>query len=318
MTACWRSARRWRTVYRRWGWGDRVWTWHEAADTRLFHPPAQRRRAARASSGSAIGAMASARSEIEDFLLRPAASRRSAARHLWRALSRRGAGDARSAMARAIAAGRPTPRAPEIFARHLATVHVPRRYYATILPGIPTIRVFEALACGIPLVSAPWDDAEQLFRPGTDYLVAAERRSDDAASSRDLRDDPALRAALAASGAGDDPRPPHLRPPRRRAAGHRRHARRAPRSKGTWREDRLLRIEPAVVLLERRRDLLSRHPARSRRARLRHHLLRTRRVRPAAASRHRPAGLGALGRLSGDRRRRCAACWPRPATPTSS
>ncbi|WP_223252112.1 hypothetical protein [Paracoccus mutanolyticus] len=25
----------------RWGWGDRVWTWHEAADTRLFHPPAQ-------------------------------------------------------------------------------------------------------------------------------------------------------------------------------------------------------------------------------------------------------------------------------------
>ena len=28
-------------VYRRWGWGDRVWTWHEAADTRLFHPPAQ-------------------------------------------------------------------------------------------------------------------------------------------------------------------------------------------------------------------------------------------------------------------------------------
>jgi spore maturation protein CgeB len=32
--------------------------------------------------------------------------------------------------------------------------------------GIPTIRVFEALACGIPLISAPWEDAEQLFRPG--------------------------------------------------------------------------------------------------------------------------------------------------------
>ena len=28
-------------VYRRWGWEGRVWTWHEAADTRLFHPPAQ-------------------------------------------------------------------------------------------------------------------------------------------------------------------------------------------------------------------------------------------------------------------------------------
>jgi spore maturation protein CgeB len=44
----------------------------------------------------------------------------------------------------------PNARAPEVFARHLATVHVPRRFYVTMLPGIPTIRVFEALACGIP------------------------------------------------------------------------------------------------------------------------------------------------------------------------
>jgi spore maturation protein CgeB len=40
------------------------------------------------------------------------------------------------------------------------------------LPGIPTIRVFEALACGIPLVCSPWDDAEGLFTPGKDYVVA--------------------------------------------------------------------------------------------------------------------------------------------------
>jgi len=51
-------------------------------------------------------------------------------------------------------------------------VHVPRRPYASALPGIPTIRVFEALACGIPLVSAPWDDAEHLFTPGEDFLFA--------------------------------------------------------------------------------------------------------------------------------------------------
>lgn len=62
--------------------------------------------------------------------------------------------------------------APCVFGRHRVTVHVPRRPYATALPGIPTIRVFEALACGIPLVSAPWEDREGLFRPGTDYLVA--------------------------------------------------------------------------------------------------------------------------------------------------
>jgi spore maturation protein CgeB len=53
------------------------------------------------------------------------------------------------------------------------TVHVPRRPYVTTLPGIPTIRVFEALACGIPLVSAPWQDEEQLFRSG-DFLLASD------------------------------------------------------------------------------------------------------------------------------------------------
>ena len=66
----------------------------------------------------------------------------------------------------------PNYRAPEVFARYRVTVHVPRRPYVRALPGIPTIRIFEALACGIPLVSAPWDDAEGLFTPGKDFLVA--------------------------------------------------------------------------------------------------------------------------------------------------
>jgi spore maturation protein CgeB len=66
----------------------------------------------------------------------------------------------------------PNYEAPNVFARYGVTVHVPRRPYVQALPGIPTIRVFEALACGIPLVSAPWDDCEGLFEPGTDFLVA--------------------------------------------------------------------------------------------------------------------------------------------------
>jgi spore maturation protein CgeB len=36
--------------------------------------------------------------------------------------------------------------------------------------------MFEALSCGIPLISAPWHDDEGLFRAGTDYLVAASGR----------------------------------------------------------------------------------------------------------------------------------------------
>lgn len=66
----------------------------------------------------------------------------------------------------------PNFRAPELFARARMTVHVPRRPYTQRLKGIPTIRPFEAMASGIPLISAPWQDSERLFRPGRDYLLA--------------------------------------------------------------------------------------------------------------------------------------------------
>jgi spore maturation protein CgeB len=184
-------------VYRRWGWGDRVWTWHEAADTRLFHPPTE--------EGTREGIVwignwgdGERTQEIEDFLLRPA-------REAGLPLDIYGVrypDEAKALLARYGVYYRgwaPNARAPEIFARHLATVHVPRRYYSTVLPGIPTIRVFEALACGIPLVSAPWHDAEHLFRPGIDYLVAP----NGTAMTRhlgDLQADPTLRAALVQSG----------------------------------------------------------------------------------------------------------------------
>ena len=59
---------------------------------------------------------------------------------------------------------------PEAFARAKMTVHIPRGPYLDRLPGIPTIRPFEALACGIPLLSTPWPDREGLFREGLDYL----------------------------------------------------------------------------------------------------------------------------------------------------
>lgn len=163
-------------VYRRRGWGDRVWTWHEAADTRRFHPPKQ---PVERHGLVWIGNWGDGErtQELEEFLFRPADEASlpldvygvrypAAALKILRRYRVRYHGWLANAAA------------PEVFARHLATVHVPRRYYATMLPGIPTIRVFEALACGIPLVSAPWSDAEALFRPGTDYLspVTANRR----------------------------------------------------------------------------------------------------------------------------------------------
>ena len=184
-------------VYRGWGWRDRVWTWHEAADTRLFHPPAVEQ----AREGLVwIGNWGDGErtEELEHFLFRPA-------REAGLPLDIYGVRYPAEALATLALYGvryhgwAPNARAPEIFAGALATVHVPRRYYASILPGIPTIRVFEALACGLPLVSAPWEDAEGLFRPGRDFLYAR----DGAEMARHLAaiaHDPALRDALAASG----------------------------------------------------------------------------------------------------------------------
>ena len=93
----------------------------------------------------------------------------------------------------------PNAAAPDVFARHLATVHVPRRFYVTGLPGNPTIRGFEALACGIPLVSAPWLDSETLFTIGQDFLMAR-NEAEMTAHLRAVRNDAGLRVSLAAHG----------------------------------------------------------------------------------------------------------------------
>ena len=55
------------------------------------------------------------------------------------------------------------------------------------LPGIPTIRPFEALACGIPLISAPWQRLRtSLFRAGR-FPLCAKWRRDDQATERSSR-----------------------------------------------------------------------------------------------------------------------------------
>ena len=184
-------------VYRRWGWGGRVWTWHEAADTRLFHPPAQEEpREGLVWIGNWGDEERSA--ELESFLFRPARD----AELPLEVYGVRYPQAARETLASYGVAYRgwlPNARAPAVFARRLATVHVPRRFYTTVLPGIPTIRVFEALACGIPLLSAPWRDSEGLFRVGTDLLMLP----DGEAMTRALREvaaDAGLRASLARHG----------------------------------------------------------------------------------------------------------------------
>jgi spore maturation protein CgeB len=186
-----------RERYLKAGWGRSVFTWHEAADDQLFRPMP-----GTAKTGDLvwIGNWGDDErtEEISSYLIEPVAELGLSAtiygvRYPETALS---------ALERAGIAYRgwtPNAEVPRIFAEHAVTVHIPRRPYVTHLPGIPTIRIFEALACGIPLISAPWNDAEGLFRTGKDYLLAR----DGAEMTRLLRTllaDEAQRKELAKNG----------------------------------------------------------------------------------------------------------------------
>jgi spore maturation protein CgeB len=163
-----------RDLYLRQRWARRAYTWHEAADVRIFRPlPGVPRRGELVWVGN-WGDEERTR-ELHEFLLQPVRALGLRARlHGVRYPP-----EARAALrASGIRYGGWIPNfsVPQLFAAHLVTVHVPRRPYARRLPGIPTIRPFEALACGIPLISAPWRDAERLFTPGEDFLVARDGR----------------------------------------------------------------------------------------------------------------------------------------------
>jgi spore maturation protein CgeB len=159
-----------RDLYLERGWTEQAWTWHEAADVRAFRPVIGR---ARRGDVVWIGNWGDGErtAELRRFLLRPAKRLGLTGSVFGVRYPQSG----QTAVRRAGLAYRgwiANHRVPLVFAEHGVTVHVPRRPYVRALPGIPTIRPFEALACGIPLVCAPWEDAEGLFTPGRDYLVA--------------------------------------------------------------------------------------------------------------------------------------------------
>jgi spore maturation protein CgeB len=158
-----------RALYLERGLTERAWTFHEAADTRVFRP----REATVEGDLVWVGNWGDGErgEELQEFLLEPVHT-------LGLRASIYGVRYPQAAREQLRAAGvayhgfLPNFQAPEVFARHALTVHVPRRPYVRALVGVPTIRVFEALACGIPLVSAPWSDVEGLFRGGQDFLIA--------------------------------------------------------------------------------------------------------------------------------------------------
>ncbi|MGI4853564.1 MAG: CgeB family protein [Janthinobacterium lividum] len=160
-----------RSIYRQRFGIDRVWTLHEGADVEVFRPlPATKEQDVVWVGNWGDGERSD---EIRQFLLDPAAAM---PQYEFRIHGVRYPENGVAALqAAGVSYGGYLPNldAPETYAASRLTVHVPRQQYAGAMDGIPTIRVFEALACGIPLISAPWKDSENLFHDG-DFLWAAD------------------------------------------------------------------------------------------------------------------------------------------------
>ncbi len=183
-------------IYLRQSWAKRIWVWHEAADTTLFYP----HKAEKKGDVVWIGNWGDNEraEELEEYFINPV-------KKLGLKAQVFGVRYPQEALKKLADAGIsyggyiPSNEVPKVFASYKFTIHVPRRFYANNLPGIPTIRPFEAMACGIPLISAPWQDSEHLFRAGKDYLMVNNGREMEAAM-QNILGNPNLAESLAASG----------------------------------------------------------------------------------------------------------------------
>lgn len=186
-----------RDIYLARGWAERAWVWHEAADVRVFLP-----RPARYYAGDVVWVGNwgddERSEEIREFLVEPV-------KRLGLKAMVYGVRYPKKALKLLEESGigyggwLPNFEVPSVFGRYRITVHIPRRPYVKALPGIPTIRPFEALACGIPLICAPWEDREGLFSPGEDFLIARSG-SEMQHQMRTLMADPSCAARMASRG----------------------------------------------------------------------------------------------------------------------
>jgi spore maturation protein CgeB len=184
-----------RSIYRERFNMQRVWTLHEAADTTMFYPKPD---TLKVRDLVWIGNWGDDErsAEICQFLLRPAEMLRN---HTFTIFGVRYPAQALAALENAgVAYGGYLPNlaGPQAYAESQLTMHIPRQQYAGAMAGIPTIRVFEALACGIPLISAPWRDSEHLFGEDDFWMV---RNSNEARAAMEALLNDSKRAEAQAS-----------------------------------------------------------------------------------------------------------------------
>jgi len=174
-----------------------VWTFHEAADVELFHPIEAEKKTDILWIGN-WGDDERTR-ELQEFLIEPAAAvpDRKVVVHGVRYPD--AALDCLKNAGIEYRGYIPNLQTPQAYAESSLALHLPRNQYSNGLSGIPTIRVFEALACGATLLCSPWQDVEGLFNPGQDFICVPNGEAMQSEIEELLNDDNA-RMQIAASG----------------------------------------------------------------------------------------------------------------------
>lgn len=185
-------------IYLKNNWSKNAWIWHEAADTSIFYPVESPGVPKKDLVWIGNWGDDERTAELFEFIINPV-------RELGLTATFYGVRYPPQAIKALKEANieykgwLPNYEVPKIFSQHRITVHVPRRLYSNTLKGIPTIRPFEAMACGIPLISASWEDSERLFRTNTDYLLVTNGEEMKKAL-REVLTDNQLAANLSANG----------------------------------------------------------------------------------------------------------------------
>lgn len=207
------------------GWAQHSWAWYEAADTRIFGPRRpvvirehfgpDRRKRVRADhryDDDVVWMMSDGRAvelaDVHEFLITPvkrldlrAVVYASVASSLVGSLD--GTADAVGSALRSAGIpfrARPAEeQMPDVYARFAVALSMAPPPFLDRIFDAPPLSLFEALACGCPVVSARWPHVPGLLTPGRDVLVA--RTSDEMCGHLDaLLARPTLHANLALHG----------------------------------------------------------------------------------------------------------------------
>ncbi|MFN6943582.1 MAG: glycosyltransferase [Cytophagaceae bacterium] len=175
------------------GWIQKAWTFHEAIDSRVFYPYYSKEKEGEiVCIGNWVNGERA--SELEKYLIDPV-------NNLRIRTSIYGVGYPEDFLEKCKSCNVSYKswvanyRIPNVLTRYSLAMHIPRKPYYESVPGKPATGIFEAMACGVPVISSPWEDTDGLFNAESDYVLSDERAMESAI--RNLLKDRAMAMEIA-------------------------------------------------------------------------------------------------------------------------